>query len=191
MNAAFLRRAGPGQAWTIAKIELRRAFFAKRSLWVYALALLPAVIFFGHGLDAKLPDRPAGPARRDYRGPDGQRPGGRTGRGREEAAGKAGRGTLGDADPPRPATRRECGDDDPRDRADGRSPIRPPECHPRVLQRGAGGQDLRVRGLRAGRQAEPRAQPPRHWKSAVQPGSGAGEGGERQRGGRPGRQMVR
>jgi hypothetical protein len=42
------------QAWTIAKIELRRAFFAKRSLWVYALALLPAVIFFGHGLDAKF-----------------------------------------------------------------------------------------------------------------------------------------
>ena len=40
------------QAWTIAKIELRRAFFAKRSLWVYALALLPAVIFFGHGLEA-------------------------------------------------------------------------------------------------------------------------------------------
>jgi F5/8 type C domain len=42
------------QAWTIAKIELRRAFFAKRSLWVYGLALLPSVIFFGHGLDAKL-----------------------------------------------------------------------------------------------------------------------------------------
>jgi hypothetical protein len=42
------------QAWTIAKIELRRAFFAKRSLWVYGLALLPAVMFFGHGLDAKL-----------------------------------------------------------------------------------------------------------------------------------------
>jgi hypothetical protein len=42
------------QAWTIAKIELRRAFFAKRSLWVYALALLPSVIFFGHGLDVKL-----------------------------------------------------------------------------------------------------------------------------------------
>jgi hypothetical protein len=42
------------QAWTIAKIELRRAFFAKRSLWVYALALLPSIIFFGHGLDAKL-----------------------------------------------------------------------------------------------------------------------------------------
>ena len=40
------------QAWTIAKIELRRAFFAKRSLWVYALALLPTVMFFGHGLEA-------------------------------------------------------------------------------------------------------------------------------------------
>ncbi len=46
------RRAG--QAWTIAKIELRRVFFARRSLWVYALALLPGVIFFGHGLDAKF-----------------------------------------------------------------------------------------------------------------------------------------
>ena len=41
------------QAWTIARTELRRAFFAKRALWVYALALLPAAIFFGHGLDAK------------------------------------------------------------------------------------------------------------------------------------------
>jgi ABC-type transport system involved in multi-copper enzyme maturation permease subunit len=42
------------QAWTIARIELRRAFFAKRALWVYALAFLPALVFFGHGLDAKL-----------------------------------------------------------------------------------------------------------------------------------------
>jgi hypothetical protein len=49
---AFRSRAR--QAWTIAKIELRRAFFAKRSFWVYGLALLPAVIFFGHGLDAKF-----------------------------------------------------------------------------------------------------------------------------------------
>src|SRR5262245_32160923 len=40
------------QAWTIATIELRRAFFAKRSLWVYALALLPSVIFTAHGLEA-------------------------------------------------------------------------------------------------------------------------------------------
>ena len=38
------------QAWTIAKVELRRAFFAKRSLWVFALALLPTLIFFGHGV---------------------------------------------------------------------------------------------------------------------------------------------
>jgi len=42
------------QAWTIAKVELRRVFFAKRSLWVYPLALLPAVIFFAHGLDVKI-----------------------------------------------------------------------------------------------------------------------------------------
>jgi hypothetical protein len=39
------------QAWTIAKIELRRVFFARRGLWVYALALLPAVIFVGHAVD--------------------------------------------------------------------------------------------------------------------------------------------
>jgi len=43
-----------GQAWTIAKIELRRAFFARRSFWVYGLALLPSLIFFGHGLEAKF-----------------------------------------------------------------------------------------------------------------------------------------
>src|SRR5437762_8528270 len=49
---SFSRRAR--QAWTIAKIELRRAFFARRSFWVYGLALLPSVIFFGHGVDAKL-----------------------------------------------------------------------------------------------------------------------------------------
>ncbi len=46
--------ARAAQAWTIAKIELRRAFFAKRSFWVYGLALLPSLIFFGHGLEAKF-----------------------------------------------------------------------------------------------------------------------------------------
>jgi ABC-type transport system involved in multi-copper enzyme maturation permease subunit len=40
------------QAWTIARIELRRVFFAKRSIWVYGLALLPALIFSGHAFDA-------------------------------------------------------------------------------------------------------------------------------------------
>jgi F5/8 type C domain len=53
-RARALDFARARQAWTIAKIELRRVFFAKRSLWVYALALLPAVVFFGHGLDAKF-----------------------------------------------------------------------------------------------------------------------------------------
>ena len=42
------------QAWTIAKVELRRVFFAKRALWVYGLALLPSVIFFGHGVEVKF-----------------------------------------------------------------------------------------------------------------------------------------
>ena len=51
-NGSFSRRAW--QAWTIARIELRRAFFARRGLWVYALALLPPMIFFGHGVDARL-----------------------------------------------------------------------------------------------------------------------------------------
>ena len=49
---SFSRRAR--QAWTIAKVELRRAFFARRGLWVYALALLPTVVFFGHGVDVKF-----------------------------------------------------------------------------------------------------------------------------------------
>jgi hypothetical protein len=42
------------QAWTIATIELRRAFFARRALWVYVLALLPSAIFFGHGVETKI-----------------------------------------------------------------------------------------------------------------------------------------
>ena len=42
------------QAWTIAKIELRRAFLSKRAFWVYGLALLPAVIFFVHGAQMKI-----------------------------------------------------------------------------------------------------------------------------------------
>lgn len=42
------------QAWTIAKVELRRAFLAKRALWVLGLALLPSLIFFGHGVEATL-----------------------------------------------------------------------------------------------------------------------------------------
>ena len=47
-------RSWLNQAWTIAKIELRRAFFSKRAFWVYGLALLPTVIFFAHGIQLKL-----------------------------------------------------------------------------------------------------------------------------------------
>jgi hypothetical protein len=42
------------QAWTIARLELRRVFFSKRSFWVYGLAVFPAVILFGHALEVKL-----------------------------------------------------------------------------------------------------------------------------------------
>lgn len=42
------------QIWTIAKIELRRAFFSKRAFWVYGLALFPALIFLGHGIEVKV-----------------------------------------------------------------------------------------------------------------------------------------
>ena len=53
-NAKSLGAARARQVWTIARIEARRAFFARRGLWVYALALLPALIFFGHGVDKKF-----------------------------------------------------------------------------------------------------------------------------------------
>jgi hypothetical protein len=52
VNVSLSARAR--QAWAIARVELRRVFFAKRGLWVYPLALLPAVIFFGHGVDATM-----------------------------------------------------------------------------------------------------------------------------------------
>lgn len=41
------------QIWIIAKLEIRRAFLSKRALWVYLLALFPAVIFFGHGINVQ------------------------------------------------------------------------------------------------------------------------------------------
>lgn len=42
------------QAWAIARIEMRRAFLSKRAFWVYLLAILPAVIFIGHGAEMKF-----------------------------------------------------------------------------------------------------------------------------------------
>lgn len=41
------------QVWIIAKLEIRRAFFSRRALWVYLLALFPAVLFFGHGISVQ------------------------------------------------------------------------------------------------------------------------------------------
>ncbi|HEY3443768.1 MAG TPA: hypothetical protein VGK29_23630 [Paludibaculum sp.] len=42
------------QAWTIARLEMHRAFLSKRAFWVYLLAILPAVIFIGHGIEMKV-----------------------------------------------------------------------------------------------------------------------------------------
>lgn len=42
------------QIWTIARLELGRVFFSKRSFWVYLLALFPAVIFFGHAIESQM-----------------------------------------------------------------------------------------------------------------------------------------
>jgi len=48
------KRSWIKQAWTIAKIELRRAFFSKRAFWVYGLALFPSLIFFGNSVQVKF-----------------------------------------------------------------------------------------------------------------------------------------
>ena len=42
------------QIVTIARLELGRVFFSKRSFWVYLLALFPAVIFLGHAIDSSV-----------------------------------------------------------------------------------------------------------------------------------------
>jgi len=47
-------RSRAKQAWTIAKIELRRAFFSKRAFWVYGLALFPSFIFLGHSIHTRF-----------------------------------------------------------------------------------------------------------------------------------------
>ena len=49
MNNAIRMR----QVWTIARLQLTRVFFSKRSFWVYLLALFPSVIFLGHGVEVK------------------------------------------------------------------------------------------------------------------------------------------
>lgn len=42
------------QARTIAGLQLRRVFFARRSAWVYLLALVPSIAFFAHGLEVTI-----------------------------------------------------------------------------------------------------------------------------------------
>jgi len=50
MTAAIRLR----QVWSVARLEARRAFFSKRALWVYLLALFPTALFFGHGVSVKI-----------------------------------------------------------------------------------------------------------------------------------------
>ncbi|MFN9753819.1 MAG: hypothetical protein ACK55L_00270, partial [bacterium] len=51
----------------IARLEIRRAFFSRRALWVYLLALFPAALFLGRGVSVNYDRReyaakPATPA---------------------------------------------------------------------------------------------------------------------------------
>jgi len=52
------------QITTIARLELGRVFFSKRSFWVYLLALFPTVIFIGHAIDVELKKQRWGAERR-------------------------------------------------------------------------------------------------------------------------------
>lgn len=55
MTARFRLR----QALVIARLEMKRVFLARRSLWIYALAMLPAVLFLGHALQLRYELREA------------------------------------------------------------------------------------------------------------------------------------
>lgn len=41
------------QAWIIARLEVKRVFLSRRGLWVYGLALLPALLFLIHAADVR------------------------------------------------------------------------------------------------------------------------------------------
>lgn len=41
------------QAWIIARLEARRLFLSRRGLWVYGLALLPALLFLVHAAEVR------------------------------------------------------------------------------------------------------------------------------------------
>jgi ABC-type transport system involved in multi-copper enzyme maturation permease subunit len=49
MNAMWLKQLG-----AVIRLEIRKSFFSKRSLWIYLLALIPLGIFGGHALEVKL-----------------------------------------------------------------------------------------------------------------------------------------
>lgn len=55
MTARFRLR----QALVIARLEMKRVFLSRRSLWIYGLAMLPAVLFFVHALQLRYELRQA------------------------------------------------------------------------------------------------------------------------------------
>ncbi len=53
MNSMFRLK----QTWIIARLQLKRVFFSKRSFWIFFLALLPSIIFLVHGIKIKIDTR--------------------------------------------------------------------------------------------------------------------------------------
>ncbi len=53
-SRAATARERSRQILTVARLEIRRAFFSRRALWVYLLALFPAAIFFAHGVVIRI-----------------------------------------------------------------------------------------------------------------------------------------
>jgi ABC-type transport system involved in multi-copper enzyme maturation permease subunit len=52
------------QIWTIARLELSRVFFSRRSFWVYLLAIFPSLIFLGHAFETQMKLKSWGPEKR-------------------------------------------------------------------------------------------------------------------------------
>ena len=168
------------QAWTIARIELRRAFLAKRGLWVYALAILPALIFFGHGLDAKW--RTERLSRRGLTDPAAINS---VQKGETLEVVKARLGTpaeeRGGTRLIRVGKKGHNGDDDARDRPRRRCAFRSLEHQPPDLRRRAWSPRSMSSRCTARRAGESCARPSRDGRRALQSRPGPGESGQRQR----------
>ena len=45
------------QLWAVFRLEIGKSFLSRRGLWIYALALLPVLLFAGHALYAQRQHR--------------------------------------------------------------------------------------------------------------------------------------